>query len=130
MRKVLIESPLKGTNYINEEMNKEYIDLCIYDCLMKGEAPVASHKTYLPALDDRIPEQRELGINAGLALLEVVDASVVYQDLGISDGMKKGINKAIELNVTVEFRKLPEHVFLRLITKFWLLEEYVSSKTD
>jgi hypothetical protein len=57
-------------------------------------------------LDDAIPDERRLGTDAGHAWLEVADACVAYTDLGISDGMWRGIEAARQAGVPVEFRKL------------------------
>ena len=42
MRFVIIESPYAG----NVEENEEYARKCLRDCLMRGEAPFASHLLY------------------------------------------------------------------------------------
>jgi hypothetical protein len=51
------------------EKNVKYARACIRDNLVRGEAPIASHLlfTQLDSLDDAILEERQLGINAGLA---------------------------------------------------------------
>lgn len=67
MRLVIIESPYKG----DRERNVRYLRACIRDCLRRGEAPFASHRMYTDALDDDIPEERALGIEAGLAWRDV-----------------------------------------------------------
>lgn len=75
---------------------------------MRGESPIASHGLYTQpgVLDDNDPIERIVGIDAGLAWLEVADATVVYVDLGISQGMEYGIKAAVARNKTVEHRKL------------------------
>jgi hypothetical protein len=57
-------------------------------------------------LDDTVPEQRRLGIAAGLCWHARADASVVYTDLGISDGMKQGIASAKFYGLKVIYRQL------------------------
>jgi hypothetical protein len=61
----IIESPWVG----DVEKNVKYARACIRDNLVRGEAPIASHLlfTQLDILDDAILEERQLGINAGLA---------------------------------------------------------------
>lgn len=102
MRLVIIESPYAG----NIKENIKYARECVKDSLLRGESPIASHLLYTQEgiLDDSVPEQRVTGIDAGLAWLRVVDASIVYADLGISNGMKYGIQYAKTLGVTVEHR--------------------------
>lgn len=101
---VLLESPYAG----KVKQNVEYAQRCLADCLKRGEVPVASHLLYTQpnVLDDTIPEQRQLGIDAGHEFLRVVDKVVVYIDKGISEGMKLGIERAKAANVPVELRSL------------------------
>ena len=76
---------------------------------MRGEAPIASHLLYTQPgiLRDKNPEERQQGIDAGLAWLRVAEAVVVYTDHGISAGMKYGIETAKSASVPVEYRKVP-----------------------
>ena len=82
-RRVIIESPFGG----NEETNTVYARAALFDSLSRGEAPIASHLLYPQVLNDRIPEQRKQGIDAGLAWRAVADCAVFYIDLGWSPGM-------------------------------------------
>jgi hypothetical protein len=103
-RRVLIESPFAG----NTVLNKRYLAACLRDSLLRGEAPFASHRQYTGRgiLDDHVPAEREMGINAGLAWGRVADATVCYMDLGISSGMKKGIEDATQHGRAIEYRWL------------------------
>lgn len=101
MRKVILESPYAG----NVALNKLYAYNAMIDCLNRGESPLASHLLYTQFLDDESQEERNLGIEAGLAWLDVADATVVYYDRGISKGMKQGIRRASMSNI-VEFRSI------------------------
>lgn len=105
MRLVILESPFAGD--VNQ--NIKYARACVRDSLSRGEAPIASHLLYTQdgILNDCIPEERNWGIDAGLAWRAVAQASVVYTDLGISKGMEYGIAAARASGVQVEFRKLP-----------------------
>lgn len=87
--KVIIESPFAG----DVKRNIEYARKCMQDSFNRGEFPFASHLLYTQCLDDTIPEQRALGINAGLEWGKHADKTVVYTDLGISKGMNYGIEK-------------------------------------
>lgn len=106
MRKVILESPFAG----DVETNIEYARRCVRDSLLRGEAPIASHLLYTQPgiLDDNIPEERQHGIDAGLAWRSVADATVVYTDLGISTGMKYGIAAATDAGRPVEYRSIGE----------------------
>ena len=102
--KVILESPFAG----DTEKNIEYARRCMADCLKRGEYPFASHLLYTQKgiLDDTIPEERELGIRAGLIWAEVADKTVVYIDHGITPGMARGIKHADEDGRKVEYRHL------------------------
>ena len=105
MRLVIIESPYAG----DVEKNLQYLRAAMKDCLHRGEAPYASHGLYTQpgVLDDTIPEEREMGIQAGFAFRCIGDATVVYTDLGTSGGMHYGINHAKKVGRPVEYRTLP-----------------------
>ena len=104
MRCVIIESPYAG----DVEENVEYARKCVHDSLKRGEAPIASHLLYTQpgVLDDDVPAERKMGIDAGLAWLKVADASVVYVDRGVSEGMRYGLQAARDADVPIEFRML------------------------
>ncbi|OGN03538.1 MAG: hypothetical protein A2655_04835 [Candidatus Yanofskybacteria bacterium RIFCSPHIGHO2_01_FULL_43_42] len=104
MRRVVLESPFAG----DVERNLAYARRCLHDCLLRGEAPIASHLLYTQpgVLDDNKPEERKLGIEAGLVWGSLAEATVVYTDYGISGGMKFGIERAEKEGRPVEFRKL------------------------
>ncbi|MFN7193016.1 MAG: DUF4406 domain-containing protein [Rhodospirillales bacterium] len=105
MRLVILESPYAG----DIERNVEYARACVRDSLSRGEAPIASHLLYTQPgiLRDEIDEERQWGIDAGLAWRRVAEASVVYEDYGISRGMEYGIAAALAAGVPIEYRNLP-----------------------
>lgn len=104
MRRVYLETPYAG----DIEKNIRYARECMRDCILRGEAPLASHLLYtqLGILDDNIPEERILGMEAGFTWALVADSTVVYTDLDISKGMREGIMRAEEAGRVVEYRKL------------------------
>jgi len=104
MKLVVVESPYAG----DVETNVRYARAAIRDCLMRGEAPFASHLLYTQegVLDDNIPVEREHGIHAGFAWRQVAQLTVVYKDLGISKGMQYGIDNAIKRGCPVEYRTI------------------------
>lgn len=104
MRLVIIESPYAG----DIEANVTYARACVRDSLSRGEAPIASHLLYTQSgiLRDEIPEERQWGIDAGLAWKAVASASVVYTDLGTSKGMEYGIAAAKAAGIPIEYRTL------------------------
>lgn len=104
MRLVIVESPYAG----DIEKNVRYARAALADCLARGEAPYASHLLYTQpgVLDDTVPEERTLGIKAGLRWGRLADATVVYDDLGVSSGMKQGIERAAREGRSVEYRSI------------------------
>lgn len=104
MKLVVVESPYLG----DVERNIEYGRTALADCFQRGEAPYASHLLYTQegVLDDDVPEERELGMEAGFKWGEEADKRVVYTDFGITPGMQEGIDRAEELDQEVEYRNL------------------------
>ncbi len=104
MRRVIIESPYAG----DVAENIKYARQAIRDSLNRCESPFALHLlyTYLDVLDYNVQIDRYKGIAAGLAWHEVADAVIVYQDLGISKGMKQSIEAAKLNKVPVEYRSI------------------------
>lgn len=84
MRRAYICSPLSGNISGNIENAKRYARY-IFKC---GMAPVIPH-FYALILDDAIPDERKLGMQADLSLLWVCDEVWVFGD-EITEGMKKG----------------------------------------
>jgi hypothetical protein len=105
-RTVVLESPYAG----DVERNIRYVRACMGDCIKRGDAPFPSHALYTQegVLNDDIPQERDLGIDAGLAIGARLEATVVYVDLGISRGMAMGIERAEREGRPVERRSLPE----------------------
>jgi hypothetical protein len=57
-------------------------------------------------LRDEVPEERALGIAAGLAWIAVADAMVLYIDRGMSSGMQEAMRTAQRSALPVELRSL------------------------
>ena len=104
MKRVILESPWRG----NVARNLGYLNRCLLDSVSRGEAPIASHKIFPGVLDDYEPEQREVGIESGLAWVPVAEKMVVYTDYGISDGMENAMSRARLHNIPIELRKINE----------------------
>ena len=108
-RLVFVESPHKGKNWEKTEENKKYALDCMKDCFINyNEAPFASHIAYIHEglLDDKNPEERKMGMEAGWAYARYTEASVFYIDFGMSEGMKAGLENAMENKRRIEFRSL------------------------
>lgn len=114
MRLVILESPYAG----DVEANLAYARACMRDCLYRGEAPFASHLLYTQPgiLDDGKPGERAMGIHAGLLWGRFAEATVVYIDRGISEGMLKGMERAREDGRPIERRNLPDMYYTGLRT--------------
>jgi len=107
---VNIESPLAG----DFARNIRYAKLCLLDSIKRGEAPYASHLLYPLILDDRVPNHRKLGMDAGFAWAAQAEVYAVYTDLGISSGMQAGMDRAVAAGKKVEMRTLPPEELARL----------------
>lgn len=104
MKRIILESPFAG----DIEANLAYARQCVRDAVLRGEAPIASHLLFTQPgiLRDDVPDERQLGIEAGLAWLIQADAMVLYIDRGISSGMQNAMRLAQRTGVPVETRSL------------------------
>jgi len=102
--RVIIESPYAG----EVERNISYARKALRDSLKRGESPIASHLLYTQegVLDDKIPEERTHGIEAGLAWLQVADLHVFYVDYGMSNGMNIALERSKKSGIPVEIRQI------------------------
>ena len=114
MKRVIIESPYAG----NIPVNEIYGELCMNDCLVNhNESPYASHLLYTRTfvLRDDHPEERKLGIEAGFYWREVAEQSNFYVDLGMTDGMKLGIEDCEKKGKPYKIRRLPDDLWDRFV---------------
>ena len=102
MIRIILESPYAG----DVERNLDYAKLCLKDSLSRGESPLVSHLLYTQVLDDDVPQERKLGIDAGLAWKEVADKHVFYTDLGMSPGMEYALAHCDDRSIPIEVRTL------------------------
>ena len=107
MKKVYICAPLSGDVQGNLEKAKRYSEYA----LRCGAAPVTPH-FYALCLDDNIPEEREMGMAAGLSLLWFCDEVWVFSDQP-TEGMRDEIKLAHNLNIKV--RIIKEHEIKKVI---------------
>jgi hypothetical protein len=114
MKRVVIESPFAGQIL----MNQTYARFAMHDCLVNhNESPYASHLLYTQhhVLNDDIPEERKLGIEAGFCWRDVSEKTVFYNDLGMSSGMKLGVQDCESKGKSYEIRQLPESIWKRFL---------------
>lgn len=114
MKLVILESPFAAPDEVGIQRNIKFARACVKDSLDRGEAPMASHLLFTQRgiLDDTIPEERRLGIEAGLSWGRVAEATIVYVNYGVSPGMKQGIDRARAEGRPVELRVLMHGEFV------------------
>ena len=96
-RKVYVASPYAGNVKAN-------VDAAIRYCrkvIDAGYMPVASHLMYPRILNDDDPEERDLGLLFGLALLQICDEVWVFGR--ISPGVEQEIEEAKRLKKKVRY---------------------------
>lgn len=103
MKRVFLASPYRG----DTKRNVAYARACAYDCVQRGESPLVPHLSFTQFLDDGIEADRNAGMEAGIAWLNVCETLAVYVDLGISSGMHAETMQAKLLGIPVELRTLP-----------------------
>ena len=105
---VIIESPYAAPTAAGVEANIAYARRAVADSVNRGEAPIASHLLFTQPgiLDDDVPGERAMGIEAGLAWYRVADKCAVYADRGYSKGIYAGMARAGKYNVPVEVRHI------------------------
>ena len=106
----VVESPFAG----DIERNIRYARLCCLDCIRRNEMPYASHLLLTQVLDDTIGAERALGMSVGFAWAEHGELIAVYEDFGISGGMRAGIANAIARSQAIEYRRLPLNMLARV----------------
>lgn len=95
IQKIYICSPLSNINKA-----KEY---CKFVVAKMKAMPVCPHIYFTQFLDDNNKLEREIGIDFGLRLLPECDRVIVFDNNGISKGMKKEIELANKLNIPVRY---------------------------
>ena len=113
---VLVESPFSFKHADENQRrlgllrNMTYARAALHDCFTRGELPWCSHLLYtqLGILNDDVPQERAMGIEAGLEWGRCASLSAFYIDLGISQGMELGLSAALDAKRTCDTkRRLP-----------------------
>ncbi len=102
-RIVFVCSPYRG----DIERNVAYARRAARSCLLRGDIPIVPHLMYPGALDDSVEQERDIALLACVGLLERCEVLLVFQDLGVSSGMRSEIGAARTFQIPVEFRCLP-----------------------
>lgn len=92
MKFVIVESPYAG----DVRRNILYARALYRYCLKQGWAPYASHLNYTQpgVLNDDVPEERDLGIEAGQCVADRGDLRLFGMDYGMTTGMSYGHKRA------------------------------------
>ena len=104
-RIIEVESPYDGPDDQTIRRNILYTRIACRWALERGDYPYASHLFFTQPgiLDDKVPAERTLGIEAGKALTRAAaELSVFFLDLGESRGMTYGREAAAEAGRPVE----------------------------
>lgn len=89
---VMIESPFWSNDPEIRKVYSRYLDRCLLDSVLRGEAPIASHAIYtrifveFDEYDGR--PGRDIGLECRDAIAESIPC-VRYVDFGISSGMRR-----------------------------------------
>jgi len=113
---VIIETPFRGDNEEERENHKRFARACMADSLGRGEAPILFHMLYPESvggvLEDSSADQRQRGMDAAFQWYSRAELLAVYEDRGISKGMRKGIAQASNQDrMSVKFRRLDQSDF-------------------
>lgn len=113
MSLVIIESPYAGRGptrlhrWWDYMQNVRYGRRCLLDSLRRGEAPFASHLLYTQVLNDKVPDERTMGLLAGQRwIAKGCELVVVYCDRGVTAGMMHGIFAAVKRGIPIAWRIL------------------------
>jgi hypothetical protein len=104
---VIVESPFAG----NIAQNVEYARAAVRDSVMRGEAPISSHLLFTQAgvLYEYVPEERQMGIEAGLAWGRVATYAAFYIDHGISPGMADALEHYSRMGLQIKVRRIEQY---------------------
>lgn len=101
MRMVYICSPYRAKDSAQLDRNIEYAQQITRQAIAAGLAPITPHLYMTQCLNEDKPDERELGITAGLELLKNCDLVIVGTKYGISEGMVREITAAATPNIQI-----------------------------
>lgn len=111
-RFVYICSPLRGDYEKNADNARTFCRVIAKDCTF-GVIPIAPHLYFPQFLNDGDPDERELGIKAGLALLETCEELWVFGIDDPSEGMRAEMERAKELGIPIlDGQKILDHIII------------------
>lgn len=135
MKLVIIESPFAADTDEGFVANEHYAQNCAkYGLLKFNESGWGSHMIWPQFLDDTRSDERELGIQAGLAWSRMADYHVFYTDRGWSKGMIAALRYCIEHQRPFRFRSLNGHLRIQFPPEEefpeWHVRKYISLVTE
>lgn len=86
-------SPYRG-NVFERIRNRRYARYLTKKAIEMGYAPITPHLYITQVLNEKIPEERKRGLEAGLKLLRPCKHILIGRKYGISEGMKAEIEEA------------------------------------
>lgn len=110
--RVYVGTPLGSPTREGVLHNYRRAAYAVAQLIEEGTAPLAPHLLYTQVLDEHRPEHRALGINLDLALMTLCQRVVLFTPDGtpetLTSGMRKDLERAVELGLPLEYRTLPE----------------------
>jgi hypothetical protein len=90
----------------NKEVNVKKARACCRSVLNKGHVPLAPHLIYPQFLQDDKPEEREIGLDCGLTLMNLCDEVWVFGK-EITSGMRREVEYASERRIPIYHKQVP-----------------------
>lgn len=97
-----IATPYAG-NIFKRIRNIIYAKKVTLEAIYAGYVPITPHLYLTRVLKDRRADERNIGLNLGLELMQRCDVMVVGARYGISEGMRAEIQKAESRNIPIKF---------------------------
>ena len=94
MQIAYICSPYRGQSEEEYRRNGDYARELTKLALRAGLAPITPHLYITQVTDDSVPEERQQGLEAGLALLDGCELVICGNKYGVSSGMQGELAKA------------------------------------
>ena len=102
---IFVCSPFRDTNVNRKAANVNLAHTICRHVIQRGYLPLTPHIYFPQFLDDNDATERELGINYGLAALEMCDEVWVWGQPGEeSEGMLKEVTHAKQFMVPVKYQ--------------------------
>lgn len=105
MKIIYICSPYRAENEETLNRNIKYAKELTREVLLRGDAAITVHLYMTQCLSEKITEERNVGLAAGMDILRRCDGIVVGERFGISEGMSQEIQCAKDGNMTIEYKE-------------------------